>query len=413
MSPSITLLLVSSFFLFFPVCNGNYSCYNYFSDCICKYMRIDDSSNRSRLVCVGDLNRGLKNVRFEGSPEARLQFDEIALHNSSDPKWFTDLIFGTESDVTEFIDFSNNNFSQLNDLAFLKRYPNLKRIDLSNNQLNSLPPLTNKNLEFINVSHNYLSTIELGNHPSLKKVDLSFNRLTYLDELIDLLSRNVHLVVTGNRWKCDKKLLSVNDQNATLTDFVCKKPAIMKGMSLKIAKSVLSTKKVCAECECNLVNKGSISVNCLQWKNSSLPIYLPINTGSLNLTGNKIRSFNIELTDREEIRKTNWQSVQYLYLKNNEIRTLRTIDGNPLIKKLVLLDLRDNQIEDVPLHILEQLTHLDRLYLSLNPWKCDCNTISFQSWLQKNFVKVSALSLNYLTDLLINCDYPRWSTRTK
>jgi hypothetical protein len=32
--------------------------------------------------------------------------------------------------------------------------------------------------------------------------------------------------------------------------------------------------------------------------------------------------------------------------------------------------------------------NLDRIFLAQNPWKCDCNTIAFQLWIQEHAMKV-------------------------
>jgi len=83
-----------------------------------------------------------------------------------------------------------------------------------------------------------------------------------------------------------------------------------------------------------------------------------------------------------------WRNVTYLYLNNNTIESFVGLEKTNLLKSLVALNVSHNRIREIPVYILDQLSHLDELYLSENPWRCDCHTVNFQTWLQNHFKSV-------------------------
>jgi len=80
--------------------------------------------------------------------------------------------------------------------------------------------------------------------------------------------------------------------------------------------------------------------------------------------------------------------VTYLHLNNNTIDSLSGLAGTKILKNLVALNIAYNRLREIPHYILDQLSHLDELYLSENPWNCECKTVVFQKWLQQHFKTV-------------------------
>lgn len=136
-------------------------------------------------------------------------------------------------------------------------------------------------------------------------------------------------------------------------------------------------------CNCSIAkDKLVITVDCSSRGLVRLPEAVPYKTRVLNLHNNNIRSLTIDHIDA-----TSWSDVSFLYLNNNIIDSLNRLESTWLLKNLVALHLSNNQLAEIPIHILEQFKggSLDELILSGNPWNCDCNTVRFQTWLQDNY----------------------------
>uniref|UniRef100_A0A8C0BZU0 LRRCT domain-containing protein n=1 Tax=Buteo japonicus TaxID=224669 RepID=A0A8C0BZU0_9AVES len=58
------------------------------------------------------------------------------------------------------------------------------------------------------------------------------------------------------------------------------------------------------------------------------------------------------------------------------------------LPNLKTLNLRKNQLESVPRGLLDPLKKLSSVYLSGNPWRCDCNLCYLHSWILGNSEKV-------------------------
>ena len=123
---------------------------------------------------------------------------------------------------------------------------NLERLDLSHNELTSLPKGTLgilPNLTVLELSHNLLLDIpvaEIAATRSLSFVDLRSNRLSrFYDELMPLIEENGTVVLMqDNPVKCDCRLrplqfwLSGRDGPDPWDRVICSQPAILAGQSL-------------------------------------------------------------------------------------------------------------------------------------------------------------------------------------
>ncbi|KAE8742601.1 hypothetical protein FOCC_FOCC011896 [Frankliniella occidentalis] len=123
-----------------------------------------------------------------------------------------------------------------------------------------------------------------------------------------------------------------------------------------------------------------ITVNCSHRSLGAIPGRLPANTTTLLLRGNKITSVR-PLVDLHA-------SVLDVYLDDNQVESIADLEGSPWLANFRVLSLRANKLEQLPTYALdnalERNDHVVRVYLGLNPWRCDCQfTPTFQELLAK------------------------------
>lgn len=112
------------------------------------------------------------------------------------------------------------------------------------------------------------------------------------------------------------------------------------------------------------------TVNCSHRSFYSLPTVLPMNTTILHITHNKISSL-------EPLRMMTYRKVQDLFIDYNQLKSLDNLEGAPWLFKFRVLSLRGNKLTKVAYHVLDNALDKNRfaiqLYLSNNPWRCDCS----------------------------------------
>ncbi|GIY87195.1 protein halfway [Caerostris darwini] len=322
------------------------------------------------------------------------------------------------------LSISNNKLQAIENNTFYDLH-NLLHLDLSQNNLSSVGNwfASLKNLQFLSLSHNEITSIannSFNNLIHLQSLDLSFNFLQVIPNFLFYRVKNLNFLslsmnqlktlnestfkgntmlerinLTGNLWICDKKLLPLHDWLKKYETYkelaVCAEPPDMRYYTIQHALEILFLEMKVQEsptcnatmCNCTISkDKLVVTVDCSNRGFQRLPEMVPYKTKALNLYNNKIKSLNID-----HINATLWSDVSFLYLNNNIIDSVKGLEGNWLLKNLVALHLSYNRLTEIPIHILEQIRGglLDELYLSGNPWTCDCNTVRFQAWLQDNY----------------------------
>uniref|UniRef100_T1JAY6 TIR domain-containing protein n=1 Tax=Strigamia maritima TaxID=126957 RepID=T1JAY6_STRMM len=334
---------------------------------------------------------------------------------------------------------TNNSLTTLNQLgAYLGSKINF---DISRNKISTLYlPLTNyiDAARTLNLSHNCIITYEkksvlpsdgiISNficsncclatfYPNMfdkvvEKLDLSDNNITKLDENTlkefqdipqIILSRNkiflvnlthfentytnnsnmVDFDLSLNPFLCDCRLnrfvMYLRNQTAVFTFNIqnnyCSKPTQLKGTSLKSINYNLLCEypKTCPQsCHCYVDDIDNFSFISIVCDNSNLT-HFPNTTsyGStvaihLNLTSNQISSLPAE---NDPI----WYQITMLDLSYNQLESLKNMVISP---KLSILYLNNNSLTEFDVKI-EIFSHLTKIRLANNPWKCDCQMIKF------------------------------------
>lgn len=110
------------------------------------------------------------------------------------------------------------------------------------------------------------------------------------------------------------------------------------------------------------------TVNCSHREFLSLPNMLPMNTTVLHITHNKITSL-------EQLRLPQYKKVQDLFADYNQLKSL-DLEGAPWLNKFRVLSLKGNKLTKLAYHVLDNALEKNKfagkLYLSNNPWRCDC-----------------------------------------
>lgn len=293
------------------------------------------------------------------------------------------LIISKGSDI---INLPNNLFISQNYLQNLT----ITNTNLSSFNANHLFHSDN-NLTVLNLESNQLTFIGLSNLKSLKILLLSNNQLTTLSSEIfygNSMKNIEYLTIDNNPWDCNEELnwllefakFDIKNIIQEKDQVKCSSPKTAKSMSI-VQYLFVKEASICNRCKCLLRNKDAILVNCSNRNLVAMPTNLPSNTKIVSLENNEITNLTIRLSSLSK-----WKNVTYLILNNNTIESLSGLEGTKIFRNLVALHLSHNKLSEIPYYILDlHLSHLDELYLSDNPWRCDCNTVPFQNWLKSNF----------------------------
>lgn len=248
-----------------------------------------------------------------------------------------------------------------------------------------------------------------SNLRSLKYLDLRKNALEEVNVTAFNTPALKRILLAGNPLRCTEDTAWILDPNegsaaSKVVDkdkLLCVTPYDGRPL-LPIVEIIATLKKECKQtvCDCELiyvVNAGKLtqkqliaftSVNCSHRGLTEMPNFLPANTTTLRLTGNKIKDLTPLTTNPV------YKSVLDLYIDDNLIESIVGLEGSDWLDRFRLLNLRGNKLIDLPTYALENVllhnSNIGGLHLGNNSWTCDCHfTPSFQDLLirHSNLVK--------------------------
>lgn len=123
------------------------------------------------------------------------------------------------------------------------------------------------------------------------------------------------------------------------------------------------------------------AINCSSRNFLNFPIYLPQNTSIIYLSNNKIENLN-------SLRLTIYRDVSDIYLDNNFIDSIDDLESILWLQNFRILSIKGNKLTKIPIYALrnalQKNLRIGKLYLSHNPWRCDCSFVpKFQEILQQ------------------------------
>ncbi|XP_013815070.1 platelet glycoprotein V [Apteryx mantelli] len=329
------------------------------------------------------------------------------------------------------------------------RLVSLEELFLNKNQLTALPSGALKKLaklKILNLSRNSLAALPrtiFSSLTRLQKLMLYFNQLSSIESgLFDSLKELLELFLHSNNiqsiapdaFHCLRKLriltLSRNKLGLLPPGLFLHLPNLSK---LTLYRNPLKSLPEVLFGE--MRNLGSLWL--YHTKLSTLPDFVFSNLTNLELL---VLSFNPELSVLPKNVFSGLNELRGLSLHASNISSLP--EGIFLsLQKLQNISIFDSRLEFLPSNLFHNLKHLQKVYLNgtklqslpgefftalpelqevfldNNPWKCDCQILGFQEWLQKNIdivrkpqslmcdspLVLKNISLVALTDHHVNC----------
>ncbi|KAL0121894.1 hypothetical protein PUN28_006999 [Cardiocondyla obscurior] len=298
----------------------------------------------------------------------------------------------------------------------LQGFTFLRKLMIANSNLTRLStafPSEMQFLEKINVTGTKLRSLPkdaFSNLRTLRYLDLRNNALEEISVTAFDVPALKHLHLAGNPLRCTEDVAWILDSGegsaaSKVVDkdkLLCATPYDGRPL-VPIVEIIATLKRECEEtvCDCELiyvVGRGGkltqnqliafISVNCSHRGLVEMPKFLPTDTTSLRLSGNKIEDLTPLATNPA------YKSVLDLYIDDNLVESIARLEGSDWLDRFRLLNLRGNKLTDLPTYALENAllhnSNVAGLYLGNNSWTCDCHfTPSFQDLLirHSNIIK--------------------------
>lgn len=202
-----------------------------------------------------------------------------------------------------------------------------------------------------------------ANLSNIQVIDLRNNAMTEIDYKGFNLSSLNQIYLSGNPLKCTHNTAWILDlRNGSLAGKVYDREKLRCSIPydgrplVPVVEIIMTLEEECKEtvCECELVYvvgrdskriqrqlMAFASVNCSYRDLTEMPNFLPANTTTLRLIGNKIK----DLTPL--VRNPVYKQVLDLYLDENVVESIAQLDGSYWLDHFRLLSLRGNQLSDV------------------------------------------------------------------
>ncbi|XP_055297922.1 protein halfway isoform X2 [Sitodiplosis mosellana] len=246
----------------------------------------------------------------------------------------------------------------------------------------------------LNMSNNNLHSIQnmraLKDLTRLQVLDLSYNNLTTIPNLNNL---NLALDVRGNNGMlCKSVLESIERGNVTFIEADSTSCLMnqtfqwFNSTDLLPIRQLEKMKQLNNDCP-SIPGKGNCScipermtydgennlvfaakVDCSNLGLTSLPELLPGKTFSLNVTNNSITSLSVMVENHS------YNHLLRLFADDNEVESLLEIEGTEFIQNFDSLHLRRNKLKSIPYYLLDRNPEGRNIFLEGNRVYCDCNS---------------------------------------
>ncbi|XP_023214061.1 protein toll-like [Centruroides sculpturatus] len=320
----------------------------------------------------------------------------------------------------ETFDISNNKLTKMYDFGVR----NLKKINICKNELSEFP---NFNwgiylyLEDLNLQYNKITSLSIRSLLSQKTIiRLGWNNISYIDisELKNIrkVYKNFSTEKTPSlpaKWfffpnpiSCDCHIypfvsfirdVEVSTETVFLAKFAdfddlkCSQPERLNGNKLsKLGFNDFKceiTEDCPSYCNCSIIAKEKLLVNCSNRGLDKFPNFAPWNTSILDLSGN-------HLTSLDDLKEAIWENVTEVLLDNNNISVLKDWSFH---KNLAKLYLNRNLLRVLPYGFMDYAATKPTFEITLgeNPWQCNCETTNFKAWLTENYRRVKDINKVY------------------
>ncbi|KAK9871327.1 hypothetical protein WA026_011594 [Henosepilachna vigintioctopunctata] len=322
---------------------------------------------------------------------------------------------GYKPSLTTF-SMSHNGFdfgSHKNIFLSVKSTPNLKRVDLSWNNISRYPNDLNGilTIESVNMGHNVIKAIKVSSVITKKVSDnidvvinLDSNKISSIQVNSDELpiTRNWRTVVTirNNPIICDCHALSLakflqEDHNLdSCIQFEPKEVQCSGSMAGKILNDIKPSDLTCltnSNCtsnrDCACLSRSyddSLIVNCSKRGLTDIPELISDESSKydqiiVHLDGNNLK--------RSPGEYDGFGNVTELYLQKNKISNVTWLPTS-----LKVLNLSENALSYINLGVLKLLNEskIGNLSLGSNTWNCDCKASSFAEYLRSHIKQIDS-----------------------
>ncbi|XP_064455403.1 protein toll-like isoform X2 [Ornithodoros turicata] len=301
--------------------------------------------------------------------------------------WIGKLAFTGLGSLVE-LKLTSNRLTTLNGSLYFM--PRLRSLYLRDNQLLSLRENDFGRLPRLGLLYaerNNISDVRgaFKTIASLEHLCLHGNHLTVIHRasLPEDITKLKKITIEGNPLTCDCQLSWLYEVPQLYMDYdvpVCNSPPRLAGapfLSNETRYSLDIWLEDCDEkCTCKCMTKGYegfIKVDCSHRNMEAVPRKFPEDTAVVDLSGNLLDTLDTSLAEEAP-------AVRSLNLSNNLYTAL---DWKALPTNLSYLSLQNNSFKHFPLSIVDNL-NLSGIWLSGNPWDCDCEDYAFRQWAESH-----------------------------
>lgn len=241
-----------------------------------------------------------------------------------------------------------------------------------------------------------MSLNQLGDGGEVRHLHLHNSNVNSSDQFLDRFPNLSLLKFSSSNIECSEStvwLLKISHLIENLPRLYCASPEVLKDTPItKALHLIRQVSSQCPEqCVCQLLNVPkddqyvTVTIDCVNQGLVELPRTLPSNvTIHLDLSENKIENLDDLVTN------PSYSRVTHLYLNNNQIKTISSLDDSDWIKHFSLLSLTGNYLQEISTEALSNAFRRQdingiRMFLGQNPWHCDCYKVThFQSFSAKH-----------------------------